>query len=193
MARPREFEPEEALDKAMRQFWAKGYHDTSIRDLVDATGVNYYGLYGVFENKHGLFLAALDRYRDTVTAEILAQLKRPGPLVNVITKTYEHLLNIGRTRGGPIGCLMCNTAVELASEDPAAASKVHANMAQLRKGFRAKLTEAQQSGELAVEHDVGALAEFLTTTVYSLALLLRSGCDKAYVRRHIRTTVSLLN
>lgn len=193
MARPREFEPEEALDKAMRQFWAKGYHDTSIRDLVEATGVNYYGLYGVFENKHGLFLAALDHYRDTVTAEILAQLKQPGPLTDVITKTYEHLLNIGKTRGGPIGCLMCNTAVELASEDPEAANKVQANMAQLRAGFHATLTEAQQSGELAAERDIGALSEFLTTTVYSLALLLRAGCGAAYARRHIKSAVALLS
>ena len=193
MARPREFEPEEALDKAMRQFWSKGYHDTSIRDLVEATGVNYYGLYGVFENKHGLFLAALDRYRDTVTKEILAQLKQPGPVKDVVAQTYEHLLNIGQSRSGPIGCLMCNTAVELAPEDPEAANKVHANMAQLRGGFHAKLAEAQQNGELAVERDIGALAEFLTTTVYSLALLVRSGCDEAYVRRHIGTAVSLLD
>lgn len=192
MARPREFEPEEALDKAMRQFWAKGYHDTSIRDLVDATGVNYYGLYGVFESKHGLFLAALDRYRDTVTAEILAQLKQPGPLVEAIEQTYEHLLNMGKRGGAPIGCLMCNTAVELAPEDPEAARKVQANMAQLRKGFRTRLAEAQRNGELGAERDLDALAEFLTTTVYSLALLLRAGSGAAYARRHIKSAVSLL-
>ncbi len=192
MARPREFEPEEALDKAMRQFWAKGYHDTSIRDLVDATGVNYYGLYGVFENKRGLFLAALDRYRDTVTAEIMEQLQRPGPLPQSIEKTYEHLLSIGKRRAGPIGCLMCNTAVELAPDDPEAARKVMANMKQLKEGFHARLSEAQQSGDLNAERDIDALAEFLTTTVYSLALLVRAGCDEAFVRRHIRTAVSLL-
>ncbi len=192
MARPREFEPEEALDKAMRQFWAKGYHDTSIRDLVEATGVNYYGLYGVFENKHGLFLAALDRYRDTVTAEILDRLKQPGALTDVVEQTYEHLLNIGRRHGGAIGCLMCNTAVELAPEDPEAACKVHANMKQLRAGFRARLAEAQRDDELAADRDVDALAEFLATTVYSLALLLRAGSGAAYARRHIRTAVSLL-
>ena len=78
MARPKEFDPEDALDKAMQQFWAKGYHDTSIRDLVDRTGVNYYGLYAAFENKRGLFLAALDRYRDTITTEIIGELKRSG-------------------------------------------------------------------------------------------------------------------
>ena len=75
MARPKEFEPQEALDKAMRQFWAKGYHDTSIRDLTARTGVNQYGLYGVFGNKLGLYLSALDRYRDTVTAEALEMLR----------------------------------------------------------------------------------------------------------------------
>ena len=78
MARPREFDADEALDKAMHLFWAKGYYDTSIRDLVEATGVNYYGLYGTFESKHGLFLAALDRYRAKVTSQIVRELNRPG-------------------------------------------------------------------------------------------------------------------
>ena len=74
MARPKEFEPDEALERAMHQFWATGYHDTSIRDLVARTGVNYYGLYGEFENKRGLFLASLDLYAKTVTAAVIREL-----------------------------------------------------------------------------------------------------------------------
>ncbi len=192
MGRPKEFEPEEALDKAMRQFWAKGYHDTSIRDLVERTGVNYYGLYGEFENKRGLFLAALDRYRDTIAAELIGELKRPGPLTEGLRRAFDRLLELMKTPDGRVGCLMCNTAVELAPYDAEAAAKVRAHMKLVRDAFRSRLSEAQTDGELDKEKDIDALAEFLTTTAYSTGFLLRSGCSDAYLRRHIRTALSAL-
>lgn len=192
MARPKEFDPEEALDKAMQQFWAKGYHDTSIRDLIDRTGVNYYGLYGEFENKHGLFLAALDRYRATVTRQVVAELHKPGPALPAVAKAFERLLGLMKTADGRVGCMMCNTAVELAPFDEAAAEKVQAHMKTLRQAFGAKLEEGRAAGEIAADKDVGALAEFLATTAYSLGFLLRSGCSDAYLKRHIRTALSAI-
>ena len=192
MARPREFDPQDALQKAMQQFWVKGYHDTSIRDLVDCTGVNYYGLYGEFESKHGLFLAALDHYRDTVTAGFLRAIKQPGPLRAGIAAAFDRLFALMKTPAGDIGCLMGNTAVELASSDAEAEAKVQAHMKQIRDAFKAKLREGRDAGEIAETMDIAALAEFLTTTTYSLGFLARSGCGPAYVRRHLRTALSVL-
>ena len=192
MARPREFEPEEALEKAMLQFWAKGFHDTSIRDLIGRTGVNQYGLYGVFENKRQLYLAALDRYRDTVTREALKQLEGPGPIAQRIESLFEWLLARMQTADGPVGCLICNAAIEMAPDDAEAAEKVRAHRDHLCAAFRARLAEAQASGDLGRDKDVDAIAEFLTTTAYSLGFLLRAGCDRDYLRRHLRTALSVL-
>ena len=192
MARPREFDPDEALQKAMGLFWAKGYHDSSIRDLVERTGVNYYGLYGVFESKHGLFLAALDRYCDTVTAEVVRTLKEPGPVREVVGRAFERLLALMKTPDGRVGCMMCNTAVELAPYDAEAAAKVRAHRMLLQEAFRSALSHAQGAGELETSKDVGGLAEFLTTTAYSLGFLMRSGCEDAHLRRHVKMVVSLV-
>ncbi len=190
MARPKEFDPDEALDRAMRQFWAKGYHDTSIRDLVARTGVNYYGLYSEFENKRGLFLAALDRYRDTITAEITGELKRPGPALACIQRAFDRLGELMTTPDGRVGCLICNTAIEVAPYDADAAAKVRAHMELLQSAFRAKLAEGQSAGEVAEDTAIDALSEFLTTTAYSAGFLLRSGCSDAMIKRHIRTALS---
>ena len=65
-------------------------------------------------------------------------------------------------------------------------------MKLLRNAFKAKLLEGQKAGEIAADKDVGALAEFLGTTVYSTGLLVRSGCGDAFVRRYIRTALSTL-
>lgn len=186
MARPREFEPQEALEKAMHQFWAKGYHDTSIRDLVDRTGVNYYGLYSEFESKHGLFLAALDRYQETVSIEIIRALQQDGPVLQALRQAFERLLTLTHTNDGHVGCLMCNTAIEVAPYDEAVAEKVRANTALLHNAFQARLTVAQRDGELDDSTDTDALAEFLATTAYTVGLLARFGKDPDNVQKHIQ-------
>lgn len=192
MGRPREFDADEALDKAMRLFWAKGYHDTSIRDLVERTGVNYYGLYGEFANKQGLFLASLDRYRGTVTAELIRNLNRSGPLVPSLKRAFERLLGLMQGPDGRIGCLMCNAAVEVAPYDEEVAERVKAHRELLTEAFKGRLIKAQANGELPKNKDVEALAAFLTTTAYSAGLLLRSGSSDADLRQHVRTALSVL-
>ena len=192
MARPREFDPEDALDKAMHQFWAKGYYDTSIRDLIERTGVNYYGLYGTFKNKRGLFLASLDHYRAMVTSEIVKTLNKPGPVRRVIAQAFDRLLDLTHTPDGRVGCLMCNSAVEVAPHDTDVADKVKEHSDLMTKAFRARLSEARDAGELGAGKDVKALAEFLATTAYSAGLLSRAGFDRKRVKRHIKTALSTL-
>ena len=78
MARQREFDPDEALDKAMLLFWRKGYDETSVRDPVEFAAVAQAGLYGAFGDKHRLYEAALDRFFQTVPAPLPAELAAPG-------------------------------------------------------------------------------------------------------------------
>ena len=188
--RPKEFDPEEALDKAMRLFWSKGYYDTSIRDLVEATGVNYYGLYGEFDSKQGLFLAALDRYRATVTAQVLDGLPTASPVLPAIREAFARLLEIMDPAEGRRGCLMCNAAVELGPHDPEAAAKVQAHLKLLGKAFREALTRARAAGEIPEDVDVGAQAEFLATTAYSAGVLLRAGLARRQVQRHVDSALA---
>lgn len=192
MARPREFEPEEALDKAMLQFWANGYYDTSIRDLTARTGVNQYGLYGTFKSKHGLYMAALERYQNTVTADVLEALRAPGPVVEIVRSAFDVLIARMRTVDGPVGCLMANAAVEVAPEDADTAARVRAHMTLLRKAFRSRLSKGITDRSLSPDSDLDALSEFLATTAYSLGFLLRAGCGNDYLRRHLNTALSTL-
>ena len=191
MARPKEFDPAEALEKAMHLFWQKGYYDTSIRDLVEHTGVNYYGLYGEFENKHGLFMAALDLYRDSVTKDLVKELGKPGAGVAAIRRSFDKLRLFAKEHG-QVGCLICNTAVELAPHDAEAADRVRGHMAMFKTAFAKALKNAQRDGEIAGDKDVSALAEFLATTTYSAGFLTRAGIAPAQVKRHIETALSLL-
>ena len=79
MARPRRFDPDEVVDRSMREFWERGYRDTSVDDIVEATGVQPGSLYNAFPGgKRGLFLKALDRYSKLVVPEKMGALEEPG-------------------------------------------------------------------------------------------------------------------
>lgn len=188
MPRTKEFDPDEALDKAMHTFWAKGYYDTSVRDLVTSTGVGPYGLYSTFEDKHGLYLAALDRYRDTVTRAILDELESQDGF-GAVQRAFEKALTMMSEDNRHIGCLMCMTAVELAPHDSQAADRVTRHMALLSKAFRGAVEQAMQTGEIKEGQDPKVLSEYLTATLYGTGVLLRAGQSTAYVKRYVRTAL----
>ena len=193
MGRAKEFEPKDAASKAMHLFWKKGYYDTSIRDLVEHTGVNPYGLYSVFSDKRGLFLAAIAQYQETATREIFDALNKPASARDGIRAAFERAHKLLKPNQGHVGCFMCNTAIELAPHDEEVAQIVNRHLQRLQKEFLKALTNAQSEGDISGDKDLNALSEYLASAAYSLGMLLRAGMSQAYVRRYIDTTLSLLD
>jgi TetR/AcrR family transcriptional regulator, transcriptional repressor for nem operon len=149
MARPREFDPEEALDRSMRAFWAHGYRDTSVDDLVEATGVRPGSLYNAFPGgKRGLFLRALDLYSKLVVPEKMGALESPGAGIAELRAYFDGLIEDLTTREGRMGCLMVNSAVELAAEDSDVGELVRGHMDRLERNAYRALRNAKRRGEI---------------------------------------------
>ena len=110
MVRPRTFEPEEALDKAMAVFWRKGYAETSYDDLVSETGVSRKGLYTVFGDKEALFIAALHRYCRVRIPEMFHVLDQDVVTLAQIEAMFNWLTDLVATGQLSQGCFMANTA-----------------------------------------------------------------------------------
>jgi TetR/AcrR family transcriptional repressor of nem operon len=192
MARTREFDPDKALTAAMNVFWRQGYYASSIEDLVEATGVSRYGLYSIFENKRGLFLAALDLYTSTVLRDLLALLQEPDASMVQVRDLLERLAAYAGQPAGRKGCLMWNSASEVAPHDKTVDKAVSAFRHELADDFVRVLANARQKGQLNPAVDTQRAADFLAGAVQAMAAFARSGADPRVVANFVSTSISIL-
>jgi TetR/AcrR family transcriptional repressor of nem operon len=168
MPAPKQHDTETFVDSAMRVFWSRGYEGTSINDLVQATGINRGSIYASFDGKREIFLAALASYDDRYRARFLAGLKAGRGPKEAILAAFRAAADQAPTADMPAGCLIVNSAVELAPHDPEIADAVNASLGELRAFFRDRIEAAKAAKE------IGALEpEAMTTTLYALFLGLR--------------------
>lgn len=174
MPRTREFDPDQALEQALGLFWSRGYAETSIEDLVETTGVSRYGLYSAFGNKRQLFQKALHRYWQFVSSELFGDLHQADASLPQVHAYLARMVTKAREEG-PQGCMMCNTAVGMAEQDPEIAEEVRGLLEKNRQLLVRAFTNAVRKQELPATSDVEALATFFVATSMGLAVLLRAG------------------
>ena len=190
MARTKEFRPEAALDAAMQLFWLKGYGATSMRDLLDGMGIGRGSFYDTFGDKHALFLAALDRFEEARTGWIGETLEGSG--LDGIEEVFRRSVE-GLTMSEPRrGCLLANTAVELAPRDPEVAEKISRHVRRTEEAFAGALVHAQETGEIPEERDPRALARFLVSNLHGLRVLARAGTDRRTLEDAARVALEAL-
>ncbi len=171
MSRPKAFDVDKALDRAMQAFWSKGYEATSMSDLTAAMGLSKSSLYETFGSKHDLFLAAIDRYTRTVASQITGATQIKAPARKIIRALFERAVVRLTEPESRRGCFLNNTAVELGARDDAAAAKVTAGLAVMEKTFLELVERGQREGSVSVRHDAKALARFLTASLNGIMVM----------------------
>src|SRR5258705_9051265 len=119
VARPRSFDEEHVVDRAMELFWTKGYEATSVSDLTAELGVHPGSLYRTFGDKHALFLRALARYRETQARALAPALLAGGPALPRVRAVLVGFIELAAEQEDPPGCLVANTGGELLPRDAA--------------------------------------------------------------------------
>lgn len=192
MARPREFDVEAALEAATRAFWSKGFENTSLDDLCEATGLNRSSLYAAFGAKRDLYLRALARYEDGSAARIAAAL-RDRPVREGLQAFLDALIDSIVAGPGRRGCFIGNCAAEMARLDRGAAARVRRSLDRIEEAFREGLTGAQARGELARGTDPVVIARFLTAGVQGLRLVGKANPDRDALNDIARTMLRCLD
>lgn len=192
MPRPREFDTDLALDRAMRVFWSQGYESTSLDELCDAMALSRSSVYAAFGDKRALLLRALERYMEGGEERIGKALARQ-PLRKALAALLDEFIDAIVAGPGRRGCFLGNCAAELARDDRAAMAIVREGLRRNEARFRAALAAARERGELKRDADVTAIARFLTTSIQGLRLMGKVNPDRATLRDAARIMLRCLD
>ena len=179
MGRPREFDVDSALERAMQAFWAKGYKATSLDELCAATGLSRSSLYAAFGGKRALLHRSIERYEGQGVARIGGALARPGAVRDVIAAFLRDMIDQIVAGPGRRGCFLGNCAAELARQDRATAARVRRSLDRIEGLFRETLVRGKARGEIAASADVDALSRFLVSSIQGLRLVGKANPDRA--------------
>jgi TetR/AcrR family transcriptional repressor of nem operon len=192
MPRSKEFDPQAALHHAMLVFWEKGYTETSYDDLVQATGVNRYGLYSAFGDKYEFFLKAMDYYANANITFMLGPMEQPGASLSEIRRYFSMLLSSLGTPQEHFGCLIGNSSVEIAAPEEALSMRINNHFARMRSAFTNAIQHAQECGEISSSLDVDAYADYLVGVAMGYIVYVRSGMQAEHVKRFIEAALTRL-
>lgn len=190
MARTKEFNESVVLDKAMLTFWEQGYEKTSMQDLVDNMGIHRRSIYDTFGDKHELFMKALDQYETELEQEISQRLK---PTMSTREKLEELFsIAIQENSNHPKGCLIVNTATELALLDSEVTEKVQGAFSKSENYIFQLLFEAQKNDIALKEQNLYELASYLHNAWVGIRVLAKTTNDQKKLRSIVKVTLSIL-
>ena len=192
MARPREFDEAAVLDAAMDCFWQNGYEATSVRDLAAHMGITGASLYNAFGDKHELFRQVVRRYAERSTRERISRLESSLPPKEAVRAFLGEIVE-GSTGGDRRGCLLVNTALEAAPDDPELRQEVAARLAEIEAFFRRAVTAAQRDGSIPPGRTPEDLARLMLGVTLGLRVLARSTPERDLLEGVARPALALLD
>ncbi len=191
MARPIEFDRDEALEVALRLFWQKGYTATSLNQLLEALQIGRSSFYAAFGDKRSLFVEVLHLFSERTRQMLLAAWERTGSLAAIRAFFYGTLLDVPRYRAGR-GCMMVNTILELAEVDEDLSALAARELARVEDVFEECFEHAQRVGEFSVERSAADLAGHVMLLNQGLRVASRTRVSRMDLKNHVDVALSLL-
>lgn len=173
--RPRSFDAEAAVERAMQVFWTRGYHATALPDLLRATKLSRGSLYAAFGDKHSLFLLALDRYIADAQARLDIELAPDREPINGLRACLAGYVDRTSGANGRRGCLLVATAMELAGHDADVNLRIGRFFKNMETRMAAALSRAKTAGSLAEGVEPATAARILVCFVEGLRVVGKTG------------------
>jgi TetR/AcrR family transcriptional repressor of nem operon len=193
MARHAEFDRTKIVEQAMNLFWEKGYEATSVQDLTEVMGIKPGSLYNSFQDKHTLFLEALDRYRATDGSYLLHALAESTSGKAAIEMFFRGLIEELISDPQNRACFILNATLELGSHDPEVAERVRESTQFAEEAFRLALDRAKAAGEIGQQYDVQAIAAYLVSMVKGIQVTAKAQPNRESLLAIMQLGLSILN
>jgi TetR/AcrR family transcriptional repressor of nem operon len=193
MPRPRTFDRDETVQKAMDAFWQNGYEATSIHDLVEVTGVARGSLYHEFRSKAGLFAAAMERYAELAPATRMLGSADTGPPRETIERFFSDIVEFVTSDTGRRGCLFTNTAVEFSARDGGMRSRIAARLGVLEDALCHLIERGQAIGEITSPREPRNLACHFLACAQGLHVMAKANANRETLQAITDTALSTLD
>ena len=191
--RPRAYEPEVALGKALDLFRKDGFAATSLDDLSAATGMNRPSLYGAFGDKRELYIKSYARYRADARDAMIEIFRHEMPIRKRLARIYAVALDIYLSgEAGPRGCFTVMTAASEAVADPEIRAMVLEGFSELDKAFAACFRLAREKGELPASADPSVLAQLASATIHTIAIRARAGVPRKELEAVVKGAIEVM-
>jgi TetR/AcrR family transcriptional regulator, copper-responsive repressor len=191
--RPRAYEPEIALGKALDLFRKNGFAATSLDELSAATGMNRPSLYGAFGDKRELYVKSYARYRADARAAMQEIFLDELPIRKRLQRIYAVALDIYLSgEAGPRGCFTVMTAASEAVADPEIRALVLEGFSELDKAFATCFRQAKEKGELPASADPVVLAQLASATIHTLAIRARARVTRKELEAIVKGAVDVM-
>ncbi|HKH01980.1 MAG TPA: TetR/AcrR family transcriptional regulator [Bradyrhizobium sp.] len=191
--RPRAYQPEIALRKALDLFRKDGFAATSLDELSAATGMNRPSLYGAFGDKRELYIKSYARYREDARAAMQEIFRDELPIRKRLQRIYAVALDIYLSgEAGPRGCFTVMTAASEAVADPEIRSLVLEGFSELDKAFAACFRRAKEKGELPPSADPVVLAQLASATIHTIAIRARARVPRKELEAIVKGAVDVM-
>ena len=191
MARPREFDEATALEAAMNCFWAQGYELTSVRDLAEQMGITGASLYNAFGDKRSLYRQALRHYLEQTVRDRVARLEQLPPFPAIRT-FFDEIVERSVTDKQRRGCMLVNSALELAPYDPEFQKLVAQEMIFIEAFFRRCIEAGQKDGTISAIRPGAELAKLLLSVLLGIRVLARTRPERAVLEDAANGALELL-
>jgi len=188
VGRPRSFDMDQALERALQVFWRKGYEGTSLSDLTGAMGINRPSLYAAFGDKEALFRNALDRYAEASASYVREALNQPTAR-GVVEKLLRGAASRLSNPKNPPGCLNVQGALACGGEADPIRRELASRRAAGEAAIRQRLKRARAEGDLPPNANPTDLARYVATVLHGMSVQAAGGATRAELQRVVQTAL----
>ncbi|MCO5337113.1 TetR/AcrR family transcriptional regulator [Delftia tsuruhatensis] len=191
--RPREFDRDQALERAMLAFWRRGYEGTSMADLVQALGIASARIYAAFGSKQDLFREAVQHYEAGDGGFADRAMAQEPRVRDALARVLRDAVATYTDDAHPLGCMVVTAATNCAEENEAVAAWLAGHRRQRTQSLIDRLQRALDEGELRAGTDVQALGDFYATQLHGISVQARDGVPRQRLLAAVQTALLLLD
>jgi AcrR family transcriptional regulator len=176
--RPRSFDKDEALKKAMHVFWEKGYEGTTMADLIESIGMKAPSIYAAFGNKDAIFKEVVQCYLPIVVEGQLGALNSSSEIYKAVENTLKACVGLYTCEDNPHTCLIMTAAINTAPEHSEHIETLRSLREKYKSAWEKRFKQAKLDQQLSADVNPSELAEYFTTLIQGMTIKAKDGASR---------------